>query len=397
MFPWRIPSGQTLDPPQRRQRTLDAVKRLLLRESQVQPLVLVIEDLHWIDSETQALLDSLVDSLGSMRVLLLVNYRPEYEHRWGKKTYYTHLRLENLPPESASELLDTVLGDAPGLEPLKQMLRRRGNPFFLEETVRTLVETRVLEGERGAYRLARPVHSLQIPATVQAILAARVDRLPPEEKQLLQSASVIGKDVPFAILLAIAELPEETFRRALAHLQEAEFLYETSLFPDLEYTFKHALTHEVVYGALLHDRRRQLHSAIVEAMEHHHAGRLGEQAERLAHHAVRGAMWEKAVTHLWQSGRNARARSAYRQATIFLEQAVESLTRLPDTAENAARRIDLVCRDLSDPLEHPAMITSGSSSTSRSAIDLAEKFGDRARLASALATNAPPVASHRPA
>ncbi len=171
--PLEDPEWATLDPPQRRQRTLDAVKRLLLRESQVQPLVLVIEDLHWIDSETQALLDSLVDSLGSMRVLLLVNYRPEYEHRWGKKTYYTHLRLENLPPESTSELLDTVLGDAPGLEPLKQMLRRRGNPFFLEETVRTLVETRVLEGERGAYRLARPVQSLQIPATVQAILAAR--------------------------------------------------------------------------------------------------------------------------------------------------------------------------------------------------------------------------------
>jgi class 3 adenylate cyclase/tetratricopeptide (TPR) repeat protein len=382
--PLEDPEWAALEPPQRRQRTLEAVKRLLLRESQVQPLLLVIEDLHWIDSETQALLDSLVDSLGPIRVLLLVNYRPEYEHRWGKKTHYTHLRLENLPPESTSELLDTVLGSASGLEPLKQMLRRRGNPFFLEETVCTLVETRALEGERGAYRLARPVQSLQIPATVQAILAARIDRLPPEEKQLLQTASVIGKDVPFAILLAIAELPEETLRRVLSHLQEAEFLYETSLFPDLEYTFKHALTHEVVYGGLLHDRRRQLHAAIVEAIERQHAGRLGEQAERLAHHAVRGAMWEKAVTHLWQSGRNARARSAYRQATTFLEQAVEALTRLPDTVENAARRIDLVCRDLADPLdvlaEHQRLLEH-----LRAAARLAEKFDDRARLASALA------------
>jgi len=382
--PREDPEWAALAPPQRRQRTLDAVKRLLLRESQEQPLVMVIEDLHWIDSETQALLDSLVDSLGSIRVLLLVNYRPEYEHRWGKKTYYTHLRLENLPPESTSELLDTVLGDAPGLEPLKQMLRRRGNPFFLEETVRTLVETRVLEGERGAYRLARPVQGLQIPATVQAILAARIDRLPLEEKQLLQTASVIGKDVPFAILAAIAELPEETLRRALSHLQEAEFLYETSLFPDLEYTFKHALTHEVAYGGLLHDHRRRLHAAIVEAMEHHHAGRLGEQAERLAHHAVRGAMWEKAVTHLWQSGQNARARSAYRQAATFLEQAVEALVRLPATAENAARHIDLVCRDLADPLDiladHQRLFEH-----LRQAAQLAEKFGDRARLANALA------------
>jgi AAA ATPase domain/Adenylate and Guanylate cyclase catalytic domain len=192
--PVEDPGWGTLDPPQRRQRTLEAVKRLLLRESQVQPLVLVIEDLHWIDNETQALLDNLVESLGSIRLLLLVNYRPEYEHRWGRKTYYTQLRLESLPPESTSELLHALLGDAPGLDPLKQMLRRRGNPFFLEEIVRTLVETKALDGERGAYRLVRPVQSLQIPATVQAILAARIDRLPVEEKQLLQTASVIGKD-----------------------------------------------------------------------------------------------------------------------------------------------------------------------------------------------------------
>jgi len=195
------PAWEALDPPRRRQRTLEAVKRLLLRESQLQPLLVVIEDLHWIDGETQALLDNLVDSLGSIRVLLLVNYRPEYEHRWGKKTYYNQLRLERLPPESTSELLDALLGGAPGLEPLKQMLRRRGNPFFLEETVRTLVETKALEGERGAYRLVRPVQSLQIPATVQTMLAARIDRLPVEEKQLLQAASVIGKDVPSVILV----------------------------------------------------------------------------------------------------------------------------------------------------------------------------------------------------
>ena len=183
-----------LDPSQRRQRTLDGVKRLLLRESQVQPLLLVIEDLHWIDGETQTLLDNLVNGLGAIRMLLMVNYRPDYKDRWGKKTYYTQLRLGSLPPESTGELLRALLGDAPGLEPLKQVLRRRGNPFFLEETVRTLVETKALEGLRGAYGLVRPVQSLQIPATVQAILAARIDRLPAEDKQLLQTASVIGKD-----------------------------------------------------------------------------------------------------------------------------------------------------------------------------------------------------------
>jgi class 3 adenylate cyclase/tetratricopeptide (TPR) repeat protein len=375
---------RALDPGQRRQRTLDAVKRLLLREAREQPLLLIFEDLHWIDSETQALLDGLVDSLGSARLLLLVNYRPEYQHSWSGKTYYSQIRLDALPAGSAGELLEALLGDDPELAPLKQLLVKRGNPFFLEESVQTLVETKALAGERGRYRLMQPVQAIQVPATVQAILAARIDRLAVEDKRLLQVASAIGKDVPMALLLAIADAPEHEVRAELMHLQAAEFLYETRLFPDLEYTFKHALTHEVAYGSLLHDRRRQLHAGIVEAMEHHYAGRLSEQAERLAHHAVRGEAWEKAVTHLWQAGRNARARSAYRQAVALLEQAVETLTRLPDTAENAALGIDLICRDLSDPL---VILNETQRALNHlgAAARLAEKVGDRARLANVLA------------
>ncbi|MBI2532469.1 MAG: AAA family ATPase, partial [Deltaproteobacteria bacterium] len=250
------PTWQVLDPLQRRQQTLGAVKRLLLRESQVQPLILLFEDLHWIDSETQAMLESLVESLPTSRLLLLVNYRPEYQHGWANKTYYSQLRLDPLPPESAAEILNSVLGNDHGLQSLKELLieRTEGNPFFLVESVRTLVETRVLAGERGNYHLEKKLERTQVPATVQAVLAARIDRLPLEEKQLLQSAAVIGKDVPFFLLQAIAKLSDEELRRGLTHLQSAEFLYETSLFPDLEYTFKHALTHEVAYGSLLHER-----------------------------------------------------------------------------------------------------------------------------------------------
>jgi predicted ATPase len=167
---------------------------VLLRESQVQPVLVVFEDLHWIDTETQALLDSLVESLPTARVLLLVNYRPEYQHGWGSKTYYAQLRLNPLPPASADAFLHTLLGDDPGLEALKPLLiaRTAGNPLFLEESVRTLVETGGLVGERGAYRLAQALATLQVPATVQAVLTARIDRLPPEEKRLLQTAAVIG-------------------------------------------------------------------------------------------------------------------------------------------------------------------------------------------------------------
>jgi class 3 adenylate cyclase len=172
---------RTLDPSQRRQHTLQGLKRVLLRESQVQPLLLVFEDLHWIDAETQALLDSLVESLPTARVLLLVNYRPEYQHGWGSKTYYTQLRLDPLPPASAHEFLHALLGDDPRLAPLKQLMiaRTEGNAFFLEESVRTLAETGMLVGAPGAYCLAQALPTIQVPATVQAVLAARIDRLPP--------------------------------------------------------------------------------------------------------------------------------------------------------------------------------------------------------------------------
>ncbi|MGH7267417.1 MAG: AAA family ATPase [Candidatus Rokuibacteriota bacterium] len=336
------PQWQRLDPPQRRQQTLDGIKRLLLRESQVQPLLLVFEDLHWIDPETQAFLDSVVESLPTARLLLLVNYRPEYQHAWGSKTYYRQLRIDPLPPERAEELLEVLLGNA-GLQPLKRLLieRTEGNPFFLEESVRTLVETKVLAGERGAYRLAKASHTLQIPATAQAILAARIDRLAPEDKRLLQAASVIGKDVPFTLLHVIADEPEDRFRRGLTHLQAAEFLYETSLFPDLEYTFKHALTHEVAYGSVLQDRRRLLHARIVDAVEALYSERLTEQVERLAHHSVRGEVWEQAVTYLRQAGAKAASRSALPDARAWFEQALGVLEKLPASPSTAEQAFEI--------------------------------------------------------
>ena len=339
--PVEDPGWQTLDPPQRRQQTLDAVRRLLLRESQAQPLLLVFEDLHWIDGETQALLDSLVESLGSARLLLLVTYRPEYEHRWGRKTAYSQLRLDSLAAESAAELLAALLGPDPGVAPLAQMLVRRGNPFFLEETVRTLVETGALDGPRGAYRLTRPVEALQVPATVQTVLAARIDRLPAEDKQLLHAAAVIGKDVPYALLAAIAEQPEEALRRGLAHLQAAEFLHETQLFPDLEFTFKHALTHEVTYRGLLQERRRALHARVVQAIETLHRDRLDEQIERLAHHAVRGELREQAVSYLRQAGLRAFARSALPDARGWFDQALEVLATLPESPSTLEQAFDI--------------------------------------------------------
>jgi class 3 adenylate cyclase/tetratricopeptide (TPR) repeat protein len=334
---------QQLDPPQRRQRTLEALKRVLVRESQAQPLGLVFEDLHWIDSETQALLDSLVESLPAARLLLLVNYRPEYQHGWGRKTYYLQLRLDPLPPAGADELLQALLGDDPGVTSLTPLLiaRTGGNPFFLEESVRTLVETRVLIGEPGAYRLAQALPTIQVPATVQTVLSARMDRLPAEEKQLLHTAAVIGTEVPLALIQAVAEMPETSLRRGLTHLQAAEFLYEARLFPEIGYTFKHALTQQVAYETLLQERRRALHARIVEALEGLAGDRVAEQVDRLAHHALRGEVWDKALVYCRQAGAKAMARSAHREAVGSFEQALKTLSHLPETRDRREQAIDL--------------------------------------------------------
>ena len=334
---------RSLDPDQRRRATLDAVKRLLLREAQNQPLLVVFEDLHWIDSETQAVLESLVESLPALRLFLLVNYRPEYTHAWGSKGYYSQVRLDTLAGESANELLDALLGRDAALAPVKTLLAQKtgGNPLFIEESVRSLVETHALAGTRGAYRLTRAPETIQVPATVQAILAARIDRLPAEQKQLLQCAAVIGKDVPLNLLEAIAEERGEDLRRSLAQLQAAEFLYETVLFPDTEYTFKHALTHDVAYGSLLHERRRALHRRIVEAIEATHPDRLIEHVDRLAHHALRGEDWDRAVGYGREAGRKSLERSANQEAAAYFKQALVALGRLPDVRATRERSVDL--------------------------------------------------------
>ena len=248
-----------------------------------------------------------------------------------------------MPPASADAFLQALVGDDPSLAPLTPLLiqRTEGNPFFLEESVRTLVETGALVGEPGAYRLAHALPTMQMPATVQAVLAARIDRLPPEEKRLLQTAAVIGTEVPLPLLQAVAELPEEALRLSLAHLQDAEFLYEARLFPELVYTFKHALTQEVAYGSLLQERRRVLHARIVEALEALAGDRVAEQVERLAHHALRGEVWDKALVYCRQAGEKAMARSAYREAVEYFEQALSALPHLPETRDTREQAIDL--------------------------------------------------------
>jgi predicted ATPase/class 3 adenylate cyclase len=347
--PVEDPQWQVLAAPQRRQRTLDALAWVLVRESQVQPVLLVFEDLHWIDTETQAFLDTLVESLPTAQLLLLVNYRPEYRHSWGHKTYYRQLRLDPLPPASADELLQPLLGDDPSLAPAKTLLiaRTEGNPFFLEESVHSLVETGVMVGEPGHYRLAQVLPTIEVPATVQAVLAARIDRLPLTEKRLLQTAAVIGHEIPLSLLHTIAELSEDALHRGLTHLQVAEFLYETRLFPDRVYTFKHALTRQVAYQSLLRSTRQRHHQRIAQVVEARFPEVCETQPELLAHHYTEAGLGEQAVVYWQRAGRRASQRSAYIEAISHLAKGLEVLETLPDSPERT--RHELVLQTILGP------------------------------------------------
>ena len=273
--------------------------------------------MHWIDAETQALLNTLVKSLPTARVLLLVNYRPEYQHGWGSQTYYTQLRLDPLSPVSAAEVLQALLGDDPSLEPLKQLLieRTAGNPFFLEESVRTLVETGVLVGEHGASRLAQALPTIQVPATVQAVLAARIDRLPPEEKRLLPTAAVIGTEVPLALLQAITEEREEVLHRSLAHLQTGRVSLRGAPLPRDSLHLQARPDAEVLREALRgRTRRRLLHARINTTWRRFIPDPLRRAGQPAGAPCPRGEVWDKALTYFRQAGVRAMARSANREA-----------------------------------------------------------------------------------
>jgi len=320
---------------------------VLLRESLGQPLLLLIEDLHWLDSETDAWLQGLSERIATARVLLLLNYRPEYQHAWGSKSYYTQLRLDPLGPKEAQELLTALLGERPDLAPLKQLIlaRTEGNPFFMEEIVQALVEQGVLLRQpAGGVTLASPtlagsLTTLQLPATVQGLLAARIDRLPADQKALLQTLAVIGKEFALGLLRQVVAQPEGELQGQLSRLQAAEFLYERPAFPEPEYTFKHALTQEVAYNSLLVERRRALHERTGQALETLFGERLEERYPELAYHYSHSSNTAKAIVYLERAGQQALQRSAYADAIQQLTTVLGLLTAQPETPERAGQEL----------------------------------------------------------
>jgi class 3 adenylate cyclase len=384
-----------LDPAIRRRRTLDALKRIVLRESVNQPLVVIFEDLHWIDSQTQALIDLLADSIANARVLLLVNYRPEYRHQWAGKSYYTQLGLSPLGQERAEELLAALLGDAAELGPLKRLVAEKsgGNPFFIEELVQGFFDEGVLT-RNGGVRITRPLGRVRIPPTVQGILRSPVDRLPAEEKDVLQTLAVLGKDIPLNVVRHVTPLPEGELNRIFSDLQAGEFIYERPSSAEVAYTFKHALTQEVAYNSVLLERRRVLHERVGSAIEALYPATLNTYTAELAHHYGRSANLRKAVHYLGRAGNQALVRTAYAEAQAFLSRGLELLKELPDDAERAREEIGL-----QTALGWSLFATGGGAGPEREATvlrakQLCERLGDEAGLIEAL-TDLSNIRMHR--
>ncbi len=417
-----------IDPQIRRRRTLDAIKRILLRESLNQPVMLIFEDLHWIDQETQAFLNLLAEGVANAPVLLLVNYRPEYSHPWGSKTYYTQLRLDPLGKESADEMLSALLtspapvalpagasgerarperaaslarGEVEGsavdihvggrvrvqddLAPLKRLVleRTEGNPLFMEELIQALFDEGALV-RNGTVKLTRRLSQLKIPPTVQGILAARIDRLPPEQKELLQTLAVIGTEFPLSLVRQVVQLSPDQLDHLLSGLQAGEFIYEQPAASDVEYTFKHALTHDVAYNSILTERRRRLHEGAAQALEELFADRLEDHLTELAHHFDRSGNVPKAVEYLGRTGVRAAQQVAHSEAIGYFTRALELLPRLPGGAARDSQELDLqmalswssfVVRGPRTPERESALVR---------ARELCERLGDNAKLMEAL-------------
>ncbi len=401
------PAAQ-MDAQIRKRRTLEAIKRIILRESLNQPVMVIFEDLHWIDEQTQEFLNVLADSIGTAKILLLVNYRPEYRHGWGSKTYYTQLRLDPLGKENAEEMLTSLLGQGAELSALKRLIieRTEGNPFFMEEIVQALFEEGALvrgdphpgplpggEGNKGReqhigrIRLTRALSGIRIPATVQAMLAARIDRLAQEDKDLLQTVAVLGKEFTLSQLRATITNSESELEQRLADLQSAEFIYEQPAAGDIEYTFKHALTQEVAYNSVLIERRKQIHQRAAQAIKSLFGANLPDRYNELAHHYRRSGNAPEAVKYLRLAAEQAISRSAYAEAGDQLTSALELLAAQADDLDRDRSELSVrfnlavcVTRAVSG-----GVTASGTVNNLERARELCLKLGDHATLLQVLA------------
>ena len=337
------PQWVNLSANERQRQVQESVAEILGKQADRRPLAILIEDVHWIDARSEAILERLIDLIPARRILVIATYRPEYRNRWARRSYVQEIRLAALGQSDTEQFLDHLLGRDSSVEPMRAMILERasGVPLFLEELVRELEQSGCLTGEPGAYVAGALPENFLVPANVKPVIGARIDRLDPRDQYVLRIAAVIGKNIPLALLKEVSEFDANLVDDCLDRLKDAEFLFELSTFPEIELTFKHALTHEVAYAAVLGEQRRDLHRQAMEAIERLYPERREEFLERLAHHALGAEDWERAAVYLRDAAFRAVDLNAYAKASQFFDRAISSLDKLEPTRERIMFGIDL--------------------------------------------------------
>ena len=370
-----------LDPLQRRRMIVDSVRSIMLKWAEAGPIILLFEDLQWMDEQTLVFLKRLATDIERSKIFLLLTHRPEFQFDWNDAANFSIVRIEPLDTGSADQMLSTMLGDHADLVPLKRELvdRTQGTPLFLEEMVRTLIETGIVDGEPGDYRLGRNPEKLEIPETVRSVITARIDRLAPEYKSLLQTVAVVGHDIPETLIQGMTGEQSRALTRRLSELQTSDFLFQTRNAPERELAFTHELIREVAYESILETRRRQLHALVVDTIETQYADRLDQHLDRLAHHTIQGALWEKAIAYHLTACNRAVLRSANAEAVALYRSGLKALNYLPKDSSYDKAAIDLRLMVIA------AYIPLGELDKMIGALDearvMAENMQDRRRLA----------------
>ncbi len=331
-----------LEPQKKREKIFEAIRDLLVVESQRKPLLVALDDFQWTDRTSEEFLTYFIGHLPNSRILLLFLYRPEYTHQWASKSCYSQIRVDELPTKSSADLVRAMLEEGEVAPELRELILNRaaGNPLFMEEFTHTLLENGSIKKKDHRYVLSRKPSEILVPDTIQGIIAARMDRLDENLKRIMQVASVIGRDFAYRILQTITGMQEE-LKGHLLNLQGLEFIYEKSLYPELEYVFKHALTQEVAYNSLLLKRRKQIHEKIGRAIEEIYPDRLEEFCEALAHHYSTAENWEKAYEYLRLSGDRAYLSFANWEALRYYRRAIDTLQRLPESPERRQQGLEV--------------------------------------------------------
>lgn len=334
---------ETLKPREKRNKIFEAIRNLLIRISKDSLLILAIDDIHWIDRTSEEFIGYLIEWLARARIVLLLLYRPEYDHKWGNKSYYTKIGLDQLPPKRSVELLHSILSEGEVVPEVEELIMQKtgGNPLFMEEFTHTLLEDGSIQKKRNRYILNKSVSLTHIPDTIHGIISSRIDRLQDDIKHTMQVASVIGRDFVFPVLQKTTGLGEE-LKTYLLSLQQFEFIYEKRLFPELEYIFKHALIQEVAYKSLLHKKRKKIHGKIGRAIEELYGDRLEEFYEMLAHHYARSHNREKALRYLRLSGDKATRNYSLWEAFRYYREAIDALRKIGSDEKGRQEQVEVI-------------------------------------------------------